>query len=664
MSWINRFTARIGSAVAIAAVLLAAVPARPAFADQSINAAYQQQTIRFTHLVSTNAGVAIGVEDPGLAALLHATGAVMTWKPGDKYVMITTSVPVVASFMAGDRRYDVGPIAMQAPFAPFMQGNEAYLPFDDVLRSMDLALRQDGGMTVLQPQLASLDVRADGGRVTMVAHGGAPLRPRIASDTAGAITYEFDGVGTTLAGARQVNAGGVKTVTIAQAGTVRDPKTLVTVWLAPGASHETPRSNDDRDIVLAFSGPGAQATAAQPPAQTAMQPPPNGASGDQQSQEYQGPPPGVAPGQYPAGQNGPPQTGPATVTGVNVQSGPQGYTVQIAVTGNAAFEWHRLRDPDNRFWVDIKGAQLQGPPIDQAEPDPLTQLRVRQVDPSTVRVAISLSGPKSLAVSPGTNGLTVDVGTDDVADAVRAGSGSVGTIVSSGEQVGQVTPAPIDEYGGQPGGPTADANWKFGPRAPVYVPTNPRLIVIDPGHGGSDRGAIHGNLAEADVTLDMAKRLRDILIARGWQVQMTHDTDVDVYGPDATAHQELQARVDVANNAGARLFVSIHANSFINSGPYGTTCYISKTSDAAFARMVEHELANDGTKDDGVIKSHLYVTLHSLMPAVLVEAAFLSNPGDFELLSSSAWRQKVVTEIADGIGQYTQAYPVQNQNAQ
>ena len=52
------------------------------------------------------------------------------------------------------------------------------------------------------------------------------------------------------------------------------------------------------------------------------------------------------------------------------------------------------------------------------------------------------------------------------------------------------------------------------------------------------------------------------------------------------------------------------------------------------------------------------------MPAVLIETAFLTNPSDYALLASSAWRQKVVQEIADGIGQYAREYPVPNQPAQ
>jgi N-acetylmuramoyl-L-alanine amidase len=224
-----------------------------------------------------------------------------------------------------------------------------------------------------------------------------------------------------------------------------------------------------------------------------------------------------------------------------------------------------------------------------------------------------------------------------------------------------VTPAPLDQSETGPENPS-DTTWKFGPRS-NYTPTNPRLIVLDPGHGGSDRGTIHGGVAEADLTLDMAKRLRAILIARGWEVKLTHETDVDVYAPNDSAHDELQTRVDIANNRGARLFVSIHANAFINAGPYGTTVYISKPEDVALGRAIESHLASDGTKDDGVIKAHYYVTFHTRMPAVLIETAFLSNPSDYALLTSSAWRQKVAQDIADGIGQYTREYPVSNQPA-
>ena len=254
MNSINRFIARTGSSAALALALVASASAIPASADAPLTVVYQGQTIRFAHLSSTSGAIAIGVNDPGFQSLLRSTGALLTWKPGERYVLITTSVPTVVSFAIGDRRYDVGPIALEASFAPYERGDEAYLPFNEVLRALDLALRQDGAARVLQPQLTALDVRQEGSRLVVLAHGGAPLRPRIVAQSGSAVSYAFDGVGTTLSGTRAINAGGVRGVRIESSGTVRDPTTLVTVDLEAGTIAETPQNNGERDVVLAFSG--------------------------------------------------------------------------------------------------------------------------------------------------------------------------------------------------------------------------------------------------------------------------------------------------------------------------------------------------------------------------------------------------------------------------
>lgn len=638
MNLINRFIARTGNAGAAAVVvLLGTLPAIPALADAPITAQYQGQSIRFSHLSSSTGALAIGVNDPGFAALLRSTGSVLTWKPGERYILITTSEPTVVSFAIGDRRYDVGPIALQASIAPYQRGEEAFLPLDEVLRSLDLALRQDGAGKVLQPQLATLDVRHVNDLAVLNVHGGATLHPRIVRQTGSEVVYAFDGVGTTLSGTRQINAGGVRSVQVQSSGTVRDPTTLVTVELETGATVRPVQSIADRDVVLSFGGNSAaqQTVAAESPTPEPAPPSENGQAA------------------------APVANGAALVTSVTAQASADGTTVAVAVTGNAQYEWHRLRDPDNRFWIDVKAAQLQGPPIEQTQQSPLVSMRVRQLDTATVRIALSLDGPKTISITPSATGLAIEIGNEEVADAPRSGSGSLGNVISSSPQTtAVVTPAPLDNTSSQ-AGPSNMTTWKFGPRS-SYVPTNPRLIVIDPGHGGSDRGTVHGGVSEADLTLDMAKRLRDILVARGWQVKLTHETDVDVYAPNDSPHDELQARVDVANNAGARLFVSIHVNAFINSGPYGTTYYISKSDDTPLASAMETHLESDGTKDDGIVKSHLYVTYHTKMPAVLVETAFLSNPNDYALLTSAAWRQKVAQGLADAIAQYAQQYPASN----
>ncbi|MGA7202588.1 MAG: hypothetical protein WBX26_12220, partial [Candidatus Cybelea sp.] len=267
MNWTNRFVARTGRLASLLSPMLAALAiALPAHADSSLTATYQGRTIRFTH-VSLRAGApAIGVNDPGFATLLNDAGALLTWKPGERFVLITTSVPLVVSFAVGDRRYDAGSISLQASFAPYLVGDEAYLPLREVLRALDLALRQENGVAVLQPQLATLDVRQEASRVTLFAHGGATLHARVAQESPTSITYAFDGVGTTLAGTRQVGTGGIASITIANAGAIREPITLVTVQFESGTIAEAPQNTDGRDVLIAFDTPASanpQKTAAE-----------------------------------------------------------------------------------------------------------------------------------------------------------------------------------------------------------------------------------------------------------------------------------------------------------------------------------------------------------------------------------------------------------------
>jgi N-acetylmuramoyl-L-alanine amidase len=629
-------TGRFLISAAMAAVAATAVPA---LAQVPMSAAYQGRVLHFTHVDNRNGATAIGAADPALQSLLAATGAFLTWKPGERYILITTSAPTVVSFAIGDLRYDIGPIALQAGIAPYLRGDEAYLPLREVLAALDLALRSTPKGNVLQPELAAIDVHQDGVRTTLFAHAGALLHARVVTETSSAITYAFDGVGTTLAGTRQAGAGGIAGIAFANGGTAYEPIALLTVKLEAGTIPEPPQNVDGRDVLLAFDASSSAAPAPQAGVPSYAQP------------SYAQPPDGAAPA------TGAPEGQPsqATVSGVTIEPNAGGATVNVAVDGSATYSWHRLRDPDNRFWVDISGAQLQGAPIDEQSTDPIASLRVRQNDAQTVRVALSLSGANSVAVAPSPNGLTITIGGGDIGDAQYSGSGSIGGpsggVANAGNEIAQ--PPAVSQAPG----------WKFAPHG-GYVPTNPHLIVIDPGHGGSDRGSVHGGLSEASFNLDTAKRLRAILVERGWQVKMTHDTDVDVYQADDSAHDELQARVDIANSLGARMFVSVHANAYINSGPYGTTLYVSKAEDVPLARDIEARLADDGTKDDGIVKSHMYVTYHTRMPAVLIETAFLTNPNDYVLLASPAWRQKIAEEMADGITQFAADHPVADQSPQ
>lgn len=636
-----RCIARTGSL--LATLVLAAALGAPARADGPPVYVFGGKTIVLSHSVAQPAGIAVGVDDPGLREILRDVDAAITYQPGNRYILITTAEPRVISFAIGDTRYDVGAISAQASFAPFQRDGIAYIPFAELLGALDLAVKRDGTDAIIQPQLASIDVQSDQGRTTVVAHAGVPLRARLVQQTQHRLTFAFDGVGTTLQSTRAVRAAGVAQIEVAQSGDARYPVTTVTLDMTPGASHGVADSDDGRDFTIAFTGPQGNGTAvAIQPGSLPAQPPETTVSSALPAQE----PTAAA---TPAVSN-------ATVDAVLAQSGSDGLTIDLSVTGDASFEWHRLRDPDNRFWIDVHGATLTIPPRDEQETGPASAMRVRQIDASTVRVALSLNGPQRLDVTSTSTGVQVVIHNDTVSDDVaRAGTGTIGAVQA-------IAAAPNPNASASPA-PSDDAGWKFGARN-TYVAANPRMIAIDPGHGGSDPGVVKGSTHEATIALDIAKRLRDILIARGWQVTMTRTTDVDVVAPYDSAHVELQGRDDIAYNAGARLLVSVHVNGYLNSGPRGITTYYAKPADLPLARAIEHRTASGlGTRDDGIVKNDLYVTLHAKMPAVLIETAFLSNPGDYALLTSPAWRQKVAQTIADGIGDYAGPPPPVAQSA-
>lgn len=626
---VSRYAVRIGSALALLLTCTFGVRAAAVAAERA-TFIFEGRSITFTQVVPQAGGRAVSIDDPGLRTLFDRIGATVTHQPGDRYVLITTAEPVVISFAMGDRRYDIGPVAQNAAFAPFMQDGHAYVPLDELMRALDFAAKPDGAQIVLQPQLAAIDVDTSGRGTKLVAHAGMPLDARVVSDKPDRLVIAFVGVGSTLDRTRTINGGAVRRIDIRTEGAVAHPVTYLTLYLAPGSTHTAPGTDDQRDFTIGFNG--AQAVQQQPIAAAQPTPPPAPEPGASAAEPASSPLASAAP------------AGPVQVTGVTTQNQDGTTTIHIAVDGTATFEWHRLRPPDNRVWIDVHNARLAVPPSDVSGTAPVTAVRTHQQSPDTVRVALSLSDFDVLNVTPDTTGVTVTVNNALADDSVaHAGSGSTGAAA-----VAQVQPSPT------PGA------WKFAPQpsASTYVPTNPRLIVIDPGHGGSDTGAIRGDAVEKELTLDMSMRLKSILAARGWDVIMTRESDRDVFAPNDSAHDELQARDDVANSRGARLLISIHVNSFINAGPHGATAYYYKASDVALAQAVDRRIAAEvPVRNIGIIKDKLYVVNHANMPATLIEAAFVSNPDDRRLLQDPAWRQKMAQAIADGILDYAGAPP-------
>jgi N-acetylmuramoyl-L-alanine amidase len=194
------------------------------------------------------------------------------------------------------------------------------------------------------------------------------------------------------------------------------------------------------------------------------------------------------------------------------------------------------------------------------------------------------------------------------------------------------------------------------PKAPSPVPKRPvsnsrPLVVIDPGHGGKDPGAIGlGNLREVDVILPISLRVAAILNKNGVDAKLTRNSDYFV---------GLDERVVMSRKAGARIFVSIHANS-IDGRPdvHGLETYHYHKGEE-LANIVHNKildiLGQDSVQplvDRGVRSARFLVLRKSEIPAILVETGYLTSPNESSLLANPSYREKMAQAIAAGILEY------------
>jgi N-acetylmuramoyl-L-alanine amidase len=188
-------------------------------------------------------------------------------------------------------------------------------------------------------------------------------------------------------------------------------------------------------------------------------------------------------------------------------------------------------------------------------------------------------------------------------------------------------------------------------------------VVIDPGHGGHDPGAIGVNgLKEKNINLDISKKLEKELNDLGYDTIMTRDSDI---------YLTLQERVSLANHSGGDIFVSVHSNSHPNSSAKGTMVlyYDNAYPDANYPasstmrllsaenKALAHSIQNNviqkvNTFDRGIDPSVVFVVRNGIMPSVLIETAFVSNKEDARLLGTESFRTAVASGIAKGISKY------------
>ena len=183
-----------------------------------------------------------------------------------------------------------------------------------------------------------------------------------------------------------------------------------------------------------------------------------------------------------------------------------------------------------------------------------------------------------------------------------------------------------------------------------------KIITLDPGHGGSDPGAIGASgLKEKQITLEISMRVKELLENAGAKVYMTRTTDVDVYGPNASDRAELQARVNVAEKHNSDLFLSLHINSSVNKsvGGFSSYYYPKTDNDLKIAKAIQDKFAkNFGVDNLGVRQANFYVVKRCSMPATLLEMCFISNAKEEKLMKGKWFQKKTARLIVEGVENY------------
>jgi len=356
--------------------------------------------------------------------------------------------------------------------------------------------------------------------------------------------------------------------------------------------------------------------------------------------------------------------GLVSVTELKHWSTPDYTRISIALQKEVRFEHHML---PSRLYIDIEGARLSPGVKDLTIGDGLLKsARVAQFNASTVRMVLDLDSIKSYKVFTFSDPFRIIVDVKgDRREEISASKEVIETSKPEAAKVERTKPAE------------------------KFRPGRIRRIVIDPGHGGHDPGAVSPTgTREKDIVLQiglqLAQKIREQL---GIDVVMTRSTDVFI---------ELQERTAIANKVGADLFVSIHANASLNRAANGIETYylnLAKTAKAAqlaakengtslekvsmlqavlFDLMANYKLndsahlANDvqkalhkkaqtgypTVKNLGVKQGPFYVLVGATMPSILVETAFLSNEKDEQQLKDPQFQELTADGILSGIRDY------------
>ena len=292
----------------------------------------------------------------------------------------------------------------------------------------------------------------------------------------------------------------------------------------------------------------------------------------------------------------------------------------------------------DRFWVDFNG-ELVNPRTIKGN-GPVKEIRLGKPASGLTRLVIEFAPQKS--INPYQLKL---IGVDENKWKIKLTSFSPNSFKTIKE--GNVSKKAISSSKRQELGSLKNFNSQI-----IDLPNvkrNKYSVVIDPGHGGPDSGAVGINgLKETEVVLDVSKIVTKLLAEKGIIVEMTRNKEVEV---------DLSPRVALANKTNSDIFVSIHANASIGKKRYINgieTFYYSGWRGRLLAEKIQKEIlkVSPGSPDRGVRRGRYFVIKKTNMPAVLAEIGFVTGRLDARRLEKKIHRRRVAFAIAKGILEY------------
>lgn len=188
------------------------------------------------------------------------------------------------------------------------------------------------------------------------------------------------------------------------------------------------------------------------------------------------------------------------------------------------------------------------------------------------------------------------------------------------------------------------------------------VVVIDPGHGGIDGGTISKNgVKESDINLEISLKLKKFIEQGGGKVILIRDSDKGLYSAMGTIRKKKQEdlvnRRNIIDKSGADLVISIHQNYFSESYCFGAQTFYPKypAGSKILAEYIQEELVtgiDNGNKRVTKQKNDIILLKNCVVPTVLVECGFLSNPNEEKLLQDNEYQNKIAWNIYLGILRY------------